>query len=127
VDIRENLKYTKEHEWVLVEGDIGTVGVTDFAQGELGDIVYVEFPEVGAEVTAGEPFGTIEAVKAVAELFAPVSGTVAEINEQLADDAGIINADCYGEGWMIKIRIAAPAALDDLLSPEEYAQLTAKE
>jgi glycine cleavage system H protein len=127
VDIRGNLKYSKEHEWILVEGDVGTVGITDFAQGELGDVVYVELPDVGTEVTAGEPFGTIEAVKAVAELFAPISGTVAEVNEQLADDAGIINSDCYGEGWMIKIRLADPASLEDLLSPEQYAKLTEKE
>jgi glycine cleavage system H protein len=126
VVIKENLKYTKEHEWVLVEGDIGTIGITDFAQGELGDVVYVELPEVGADVTAGEPFGTIEAVKAVAELFAPISGTVTEINEQLADDAGIINADCYGEGWMIKVRCSDPEAMQNLLSPEEYATMTEK-
>lgn len=127
MEIKENLKYSKDHEWILVEGDVGTVGVTDFAQGELGDVVYVELPEVGTEVTAGEPFGTIEAVKAVAELFAPVSGTVTAINEQLADDAGIVNADCYGDGWMIKVRVSDPATLESLLTPAEYAKLTEKE
>lgn len=121
--IRDNLKYTKDHEWLLVEGGLGTVGVTDFAQGELGDVVYVELPSVGTRVTAGQSFGTIEAVKAVAELFAPVSGTVTEINTQLADEAGLINQDCYGKGWMIKIQVADPSEIDRLLTPKEYGEL----
>jgi glycine cleavage system H protein len=123
VAIKEDLKYSKDHEWVAINGDVATVGISDFAQGELGDIVYVELPEVGAEVAAGEPFGTIEAVKAVAELFTPVSGTVTEVNEKLADDAGIINGDCYGDGWMIKIRMSDSGAAAGLLSPEEYGKL----
>jgi glycine cleavage system H protein len=116
--ILDELKYTKEHEWVLIEDDIATVGITDFAQGELGDIVFVEFPAVGDSVTANEPFGTIEAVKAVAELFAPLSGTVEETNSAAADDAGIINADPYGKGWMIRIKMSDPAELDSLLTPD---------
>lgn len=122
--VRDELKYTKEHEWVLIEDDLATVGITDFAQGELGDIVFVEFPAVGDSVTANEPFGTIEAVKAVAELFSPVSGTVEETNEMAADDAGIINSDPYGKGWMIKIRFSDPSEIDALLSPDEYRELS---
>jgi glycine cleavage system H protein len=122
--VLDELKYTKEHEWVLIEDDIATVGITDFAQGELGDIVFVEFPAVGDSVTANEPFGTIEAVKAVAELFAPLSGTVEETNSAAADDAGIINADPYGKGWMIRIKMSDPAELDSLLTPGEYRELS---
>lgn len=122
--VRDNLKYTKEHEWVDIDGETATVGITDFAQGELGDIVFVELPAVGDDVTANEPFGTIEAVKAVAELFSPVTGTVEEANEEVADDAGIINTDPYGKGWMIKIKVADPSEFDALLSPDEYRELS---
>jgi len=121
--IKENLRYTKDHEWLLVEGDIGTVGVTDFAQGELGDVVYVELPSVGIRVDAAQSFGTIEAVKAVAELFAPVSGTVTEVNTRLADEAGLVNQDCYGAGWMIKIKLADLQEVGRLLAPKEYGEL----
>ena len=121
---REDLHYTRDHEWLFVEGDTGTVGITDFAQGELGDIVYLELPEIGSTLTAGEVFGTIEAVKAVAELIAPVSGTVTEVNGALADEAATVNADCYGDGWMIKIRLSDPSQTGDLLSKDEYAELT---
>ena len=121
--IKDNLRYTKDHEWLLVEGDMGTVGVTDFAQSELGDVVYVELPAVGTRITAGQSFGTIEAVKAVAELFAPVSGVVAEINARLADEAGLVNQDCFGAGWMIKVRLSDAREANSLLTPQEYGEL----
>ncbi len=121
--IKDNLKYTKDHEWLDVQGDGGTIGVTDFAQGELGDVVYVELPAVGANIKAGEPFGTIEAVKAVSELYAPVTGTVTEVNTRLADEANLVNQDCYGAGWMVKIKINNPAEAGALLSPKDYSQL----
>lgn len=123
VIIKDNLKYTKDHEWLDIAGDIGTIGVTDFAQGELGDVVYVELPAVGASVKAGQPFGTIEAVKAVSELYAPVSGTVTEVNTRLADEANLVNQDCYGAGWMIKVKITAGSDPSGLLTSKEYSQL----
>lgn len=123
--IKEDLKYTKEHEWFALDGDIGTIGITDFAQGELGDVVYVELPEIGANFRVGEPFGTIEAVKAVAELFAPVAGTIVEVNERLKDAAEVVNSDCYGDGWMIKIRLSDPVEADELLTAKDYGDLTA--
>lgn len=119
--IPENLKYTKDHEWALVEGDVATIGVTDHAQRELGDIVFVELPKVGASVKAGESFGTIEAVKTVAELYAPVSGTVASVNGDLGADAGVINTDPYGKGWIIKIKVAGDSG--ELISADEYKKL----
>ncbi len=121
--IRENLKYTKDHEWVDIQGDTGIIGVTDFAQGELGDVVYVELPAVGATIKVGDPFGTIEAVKAVSELYAPVSGTVTEVNTRLADEANLVNQDCYGAGWMIKVKMANPNDASPLLSPKDYSEL----
>ena len=119
--IPENLKYTKDHEWALVESGTATVGVTDHAQRELGDIVFVELPKVGASVRAGESFGTIEAVKTVAELYAPVSGTVEAVNTDLGADAGVINTDPYGKGWIVKIKVEA--GKDDLISADEYKKL----
>lgn len=121
--IKDNLKYTKDHEWLEIQGEIGTIGVTDFAQGELGDVVFVELPAVGTAVKAGDPFGTIEAVKAVSELYAPVSGTVTEVNTRLADEANLVNQDCYGAGWMIKIKIANAAEANALLNSKDYSQL----
>ena len=106
--VPDGLKYTKDHEWAKLEGAVATVGVTDHAQRELGDIVFVELPKVGAAVTAGQSFGTIEAVKTVAELYAPVSGTVEAVNTALAADAGVINQDPYGNGWIIKVKVAGP-------------------
>lgn len=103
--IPEELKYTKDHEWAKLEGAIATVGVTDHAQRELGDIVFVELPKVGAQVKEGASFGTIEAVKTVAELYSPVSGTITEVNAELSADAGVINQDPYGTGWIIKIKL----------------------
>ena len=121
--IKEDLKYSKEHEWVRVDGNVATVGVTDFAQGELGDVVFVEFPSVGTKVSAGESFGTIEAVKTVAELFAPVSGEIVAINEQLEADAALVNSDCYGEGWMVQIQLTDPNEVDQMLSAADYAEM----
>lgn len=123
MNIKENLKYTKDHEWIDIKGDIGTIGVTDFAQGELGDVVYVELPAVGAAIKAGDPFGTIEAVKAVSELYAPVSGTVTEVNARLAEEANLVNQDCYGDGWMIKVKLANPSEAGALLTPKDYTEL----
>ncbi|MCH7618119.1 MAG: glycine cleavage system protein GcvH [Chloroflexi bacterium] len=114
------LKYTKEHEWVRVEGDIGTIGITDYAQDQLGDIVFVELPAVGATISAAQKLGEIESVKAVSELFAPVSGEVTEANDGLADSPEAVNDDPYGDGWMVKMRLSAAAELDGLLSADEY-------
>jgi glycine cleavage system H protein len=123
----ENLKYTKEHEWVRVENDsIGVVGITDYAQSELGDIVYVELPQIGKQVKQLEPFGTIEAVKAVSDLFSPLSGEVIEVNEKLKDSPDLINKDPYGEGWIIKIKISDLSELNNLLSAEDYKKLIGK-
>jgi len=120
MNVPENLYYTEEHEWVAVNGDVATIGITDYAQGELGDVVFVELPEVGTQVKQMEPFGTIEAVKAVSDLFAPVSGEVVEINSKLSDEPEIVNKDPYGEGWMIKVKMSDTSELDGLLSPETY-------
>ncbi|MCH7810797.1 MAG: glycine cleavage system protein GcvH [Chloroflexi bacterium] len=114
------LKYTKEHEWVRVEGDSGTIGITDYAQDQLGDIVFVELPAVGAEISAAQKLGEIESVKAVSELFAPVSGEVTEANDGLADSPEAVNDDPYGDGWMVKMRLSDAAELDQLLSADEY-------
>ena len=114
------LKYTKEHEWVRVEGDSGTIGITDYAQDQLGDIVFVELPGVGAEISATQKLGEIESVKAVSELFAPVSGEVTEANDGLADSPEAVNDDPYGDGWMVKLRLSDEAELDQLLSADEY-------
>jgi glycine cleavage system H protein len=116
----EDLKYTKDHEWIRVEGDTGVVGITEYAQGELGDVVFVELPAVGKTVKRHETFGTIEAVKAVSDLYAPVSGTVLELNKDLASTPEIVNKDPYGKGWMIKLKIANKADLAELLDAAAY-------
>lgn len=116
----QNLKYTNEHEWISVEGDQAVVGITAFAQGELGDIVFVEIETEGETLAIGETFGTIEAVKTVSDLFMPVSGKVLEVNPALESSPELVNKDAYGEGWLIKISIDNPAELDDLLSAEQY-------
>lgn len=118
MNIPADLKYTKDHEWIKVEGDVATVGVTDFAQGELGDIVYVEIETEGETLESGEVFGTVEAVKTVSDLFMPVSGEVVEVNGGLESSPETVNSDPYGEGWMVKIKVTA--GLDELLSAEEY-------
>ena len=122
-NIPENVSYSDSHEWIQVESDIATIGITDFAQSELGDIVFVELPEVGEYAQKGETFGTVEAVKTVEDLIAPLSGEVLEANETLEEDAEQINKDPYGAGWMIKIRIEDEEQLEELLSPSEYSDV----
>jgi len=121
--IPENLKYTKDHEWIRVEEDLAYIGVTDFAQGELGDVVFVEIETEGESLDKEEVFGTIEAVKTVSDMFMPVSGEVLEINPKIEDDPELVNNDPYGEGWLIKISIADSSELDELLTPEQYNDL----
>lgn len=120
----EALKYTKDHEWMAIEDGVGRVGITDFAQKQLGDVVYVELPDVGTVVAQGQPFGTIESVKAVSELFAPVSGEVVEVNERLRDKPELVNTDPHG-AWMVAIRLASPAQADELLTSAAYTDLVA--
>ena len=123
MNIPDDLLYTEEHEWVRVDGNVATVGITDYAQSELGDIVYVELPSVGDKTKQMEPFGTIEAVKAVSDLYAPLTGEVVEVNDALADSPDLVNKDPYGEGWMIRIEMADPSELEKLLSAENYKQV----
>jgi glycine cleavage system H protein len=123
MNVPANLKYTKEHEWVRVEGDNAFVGITDFAQGELGEIVFVEVETVGETLNQGDVFGSVEAVKTVSDLFLPVGGEILEFNEKLEDAPELVNSDPYGEGWMVKIAIADVAELEGLLSAEEYSAL----
>jgi glycine cleavage system H protein len=119
----DNLRYTKEHEWVKLEGNTATIGITEFAQGELGDIVYVDIPSKGKTLAADAIFGTVEAVKTVSDLFLPMSGTVAEVNGGLDAAPDSVNRDPYGEGWMIKLTVSNPAEFDGLLSAEAYKAL----
>jgi len=123
MNIPTNLKYTKEHEWIRVEGDQAYIGITDYAQSELGEIVFVEVETVGESLEEGAVFGTVEAVKTVSELFMPVAGTVEELNAALEDAPELVNNDPYGEGWMIKVTLTNAAQLDALMSAEEYAAL----
>ncbi len=116
----EDNRYAKSHEYIHVEGDVGTVGITEYAQKELGDVVFVELPQVGTQLEMGDEFGSIESVKAVSELFSPVSGEVTEINEALADKPELVNTDPYGDGWMIKVRVSAPDEVDELMTAEDY-------
>ena len=118
----DNLKYSKEHEWVMVEGDVALIGITEYAQSELGDVVYVELPEVGEKIAKDDPFGSVESVKAVSDLFAPVSGTVIEVNDSLPDSPDLVNEDSYGDGWMIKVQMSDKEELKDLLAPDEYGE-----
>ncbi len=120
MNIPDNLLYTNEHEWVKVEGDVATVGITDYAQGELGDIVFVDLPQKDSEAKQMKPFGTIEAVKTVSDLYAPLTGKIIEVNAKLAEQPEVINRDCYGEGWLIKIELSANAEIENLLSPADY-------
>lgn len=121
--VKDDLKYTKEHEWVKVENQTATVGITDYAQGELGDVIFVELPKVGTKVTQMGPFGIIEAVKAVSELYSPVTGEIIEVNQRLEKDATIINKDPYGEGWIIKVKVTDLKQLDSLLTSDKYKTL----
>lgn len=126
MNIPKELKYTKEHEWIRDNGDgSATVGITDFAQGELGDIVFVELEDVGFEFEKDESFGTVEAVKTVSELFAPISGEITEVNEKLEDQPELVNDDPYGEGWMVKLKVSDASELDSLMTAEEYEEITA--
>ena len=120
MNIPENLHYTKDHEWVSTEGNTATIGITDFAQGELGDIVYVEVETIGETIDAEEVFGTVEAVKTVSDLFMPISGEIIEFNESLESNPEKVNEDPYNEGWMIKLKMSDSSELEDLLSPEDY-------
>ena len=123
MNIPADLKYTKDHEWVKIEGDVATVGITDFAQGELGDIVYVEVETVDETLDAEEVFGTVEAVKTVSDLFLPLSGEIIEFNESLEDEPEVVNTDPYGDGWMIKVKLSDASEVDALMSAEDYKAL----
>ena len=118
----EDSKYAKSHEYVHVEGDIGTIGITDYAQKELGDVVFVELPQAGSQLEAADELGSIESVKAVSELFSPVSGEVVEVNEALTEKPELVNTDPYGDGWMIKVRLSDPTEVDELMNAEEYEE-----
>jgi glycine cleavage system H protein len=120
MNIPENLKYTKEHEWLRVEDETGTIGVTDHAQGELGDVVFVELPKVGLKFKQNDSIGTIEAVKTVADIYAPISGEVLEVNSALSDSPDLINNDPYGKGWMLKVRINQLDEIDSLMDTDDY-------
>lgn len=122
--IPEKLLYTKEHEWVKKEDGQVTIGITDFAQSQLGDIIFLELPEVGQKIVSGEPFGEIEAVKTVSELYAPINGTIIEINEDLEDNPDNINQDCYGSGWIIKVELDGALDKDNLLNHKDYGSMT---
>jgi glycine cleavage system H protein len=119
----DNLHYTKDHEWIKLEGDMATIGITDFAQHELGDIVYVEIDAVGKELSAGDVFGTVEAVKTVSDLFLPVAGTITEVNPNLNSNPELVNSDPYGEGWMVKMKITDLSSVEELMDKEAYQSL----
>lgn len=123
MDLPEDLKYTKNHEWVRTEGDVATIGISDFAQNELGDVVYVEIETEGEELDQEEVFGTVEAVKTVSDLYMPVSGTVQEVNPKLESEPETVNQDPYGEGWMIKVKMKDPSELEGLLAASDYKEL----
>ena len=123
MNIPSDLKYTKDHEWVKIEGDVATIGITDFAQSELGDIVYVEVETVDEELEREEVFGTVEAVKTVSDLFLPLSGEIIEFNESLEEEPEKVNTDPYGDGWMIKVKISDASEVEDLLSSDDYKEL----
>jgi len=123
MEIKPELKYTKDHEWISIDGEIATIGITDYAQGELGDIVYVEIESLGEELSKEEIFGSVEAVKTVSDLFIPVSGEITEMNENLEDNPELINDDPYGDGWIIKMKISDISELASLLSADDYKDL----
>jgi glycine cleavage system H protein len=126
-NVPEDLHYSKDHEWVRVDGDQAIIGITDYAQNSLGDVVYVELPKAGDEFAANEAFGSVESVKAVSEVFTPVAGTVANINESLADEPETVNSDPYGAGWMIRIKMSNRGEVDSLLTAAEYEDFTKAE
>ncbi len=121
-EVIEGVYYHEAHDWLSVDGDTGTTGITDYAQSELGDIVFLELPDVGTQFVLGEPYGTVEAVKTVADLISPVSGKVVEVNDQLQEDASLVNTDPYGEGWTIRIRLPDTSELSELMSAEAYRE-----
>ena len=127
MEFPKELRYSQEHEWVAVEENIATIGITDYAQEQLGDVVYVELPEMGAPVTKDEAFGVVESVKAVSDVYAPVGGTVLEANDALPDSPETVNDDPYGDGWMIKVEMGDKDDLKDLMSAEEYAEYVAQQ
>ena len=120
MDFPDELKYTEEHEWILVEDDIVTIGITDFAQDQLGDVVFVELPDVGDQLDAGKPLGVVESVKAVSDVYSPVTGEVVEVNTDLPDEPEMLNTSPYDDGWMIKVKLADPSELDDLMDATSY-------
>jgi len=126
-NVPDNLHYSKDHEWVRVEGGVAVVGITDHAQEQLGDVVYVELPKPGESFAANESFGSVESVKAVSEIFTPVSGEITEFNESLNDEPEKVNKDPYGDGWMIKVKMSAPGEVDSLLTAAEYEDFTKAE
>jgi glycine cleavage system H protein len=126
-NVPDNLHYSKDHEWVRVEGPVAIIGITDHAQEQLGDVVYVELPKPGESFSANESFGSVESVKAVSEIFTPVSGEIAEVNGSLTDEPEKVNKDPYGEGWMIKVKMGTPGEVDSLLTAAEYEDFTKAE
>lgn len=118
--VPDDIKYTKEHEWVRLNGKMATIGITDYAQEQLGDIVMVEFPKEGTVIAKDDAFGVVESVKSVSDIFAPLSGKVIEVNDPLVDSPGIVNEDCYGEGWLIKIEVSKPSEVEELMSAKAY-------
>jgi glycine cleavage system H protein len=127
MNVPDDLLYTEEHEWIHIEDDSATIGITDYAQQELGDVVFVELPEEGTDLEAGQTFGSVESVKAVSEIYAPLSGTVAEINEKLEDSPETVNDDPYGDGWMIRLLVEESAQVGELMSSTDYRQLLEEE
>ncbi len=127
MEFPDDLKYTREHEWLLVEGNVATVGITEFAQEQLGDVVFVELPAVGDKVTKDEAMGVVESVKAVSDVYAPVSGEVTEVNDDLPESTELVNEDPYGDGWMVKIQLSDPTDLDDLMTAAEYEQFVTEQ
>ena len=127
MDFPDELKYTEEHEWVLVEDDIVTIGITDFAQEQLGDVVFVELPEVGDDLEMGKSFGVVESVKAVSDIYAPVSGEVVEINDELPNEPEIINSSPYDDGWLVRLKLTDPSELDELMDADAYQEFIEQE
>lgn len=127
MEFPDDLKYTREHEWILVEGKVATVGITAFAQEQLGDVVFVELPAVGDTVTKDEAMGVVESVKAVSDVYAPVSGTVVEVNDDLPENTEMVNQDPYGDGWMVKVELSDPSEMDDAMNTVAYQQYVAEQ
>ena len=127
MEIPKGLKYSKEHEWVVTEDTVATIGITDHAQDQLGEIVYIELPSVGDKISKDDPFGVVESVKAVSDIYAPVSGTVVEVNEDLPESPEVVNEDPYGDGWLVKVQMNDPSDLEDLMNHEEYEEMLARE